>query len=172
MKIIKGYISEILFRTKRNLLQYILSLIILALIMTLTAFIGLKIIGIQDTLLKSFLVGLVSVFPAIGSGLIMIPWIIVRLITKNIALAGQLAIVYIILIIVKQVLEPYINGSKYSIRPLITVAIFLIGYIFGRLTGAIITSFLLLIIATLFEVLDIQNYARWAKRRKRKEGKL
>lgn len=169
MSIVKEYMSEILFRTKRRLPEYILTLLGIVVITTITAFIGMKIIGVENAFLKSLLLGVFSALPIVGSGFVIIPWIIVRLITKDPGLAGQLAIVYIILVMVKQGLTPYLNGSKYGIRPIITFVVFIVFYIFGRLTGAYIASFVILLITTTFEVLDIQNTVRNYKRRNRRK---
>ncbi len=170
MNIVKEYMSEILFKTKRRLPEYILTLLGIVVVTTIAAFIGMKIIGVESAFLKSLLIGVFSSLPIVGSGFVMIPWIIVRLIMKDPGLAGQLAIIYIILVMVKQGLTPYLNGSKYGIRPIITFVIFIIFYIFKRLTGAYIASFIILLITTTFEVLDIQNTIRNYKRRNRRKS--
>lgn len=169
MKIIKEYISEILFRTKRNASSFAIYLVALVLGTILLSFIGFKIIGVSGSFLKSLLVGIFSILPIIGSGIIMVPWIIIRIISNDIALAGQLAIIYSILVIGKQTYEPYLYGLKNSIRPIISFLIFLICYIIGRLTGAVVASFIILVISTFFEFIDIQNTLRRAKVRKHKE---
>ena len=170
MNIVKEYMSEILFRSKRRLPEYILTLLGVVVITIITTFIGMKIIGVESAFLKSLLVGVFSSLPIIGSGFVLIPWIIIRLITKDPGLAGQLAIIYIILVMVKQGLTPYLNGSKYGIRPIITFVVFILFYIFGRLTGAYIASFVILLITTTLEILDIQNTVRNYKRRNRRKS--
>lgn len=169
MNIVNDYISEILFRTKRNTLNQVIYTGVLALGTVLLSFIGFKIMGLGGALLKSLLVGLFSVLPILGSGIIMVPWIIIRLFSKDLALAGQLAIIYSIIVIGKQSIEPYLYGFKVGIRPIFSFVIFLIFYLFGGLKGAVISAFIILFIATFFEFIDIQNNLRRAKMRKRRE---
>lgn len=169
MDIYKGYISEILFRTNRNIFKYIISLIVLALIMMLVSMACLAIIGIENIFFKSILIGVSSIVPIISTGIIMIPWMIVRMITSEKDLAVLLGIIYIILIVIKQGLEPFIIGKKTDFRPIATFVIFFILYIFWKDKGVILASFIILPVYIALEFFTIQSYARSNKIRNRKE---
>lgn len=169
MDIYKGYISEILFRTNRNIFKYIISLVILALIMMLVSMACLAIIGIENIFFKSILIGVSSIIPIISSGIIMIPWMIVRMITSEKDIAVLLGIIYIILIVIKQGLEPFIIGKKTDFRPIIIFGIFFVLYIIWKENGVIISSFIIFPIYIALELLTIQSYSRSNKIRRRKE---
>ena len=79
---LEGFLSEILFRTKKDKKTFLLLYLGYGLAVAIISMIGLKIIGIHGVVLKGLLVGLFSLIPFIGSGIIMIPWILARVITN------------------------------------------------------------------------------------------
>ena len=157
---LEGFLSEILFRTKKDKKTFGIWYLGYGLAVAIISMIGLKIIGIHGVVLKGLLVGLFSLVPFMGSGIIMIPWILARVISNEKMLGSQLAILFIILCILKEIAYPFLIKIKFNIRPIILSVLFLIFFTIGKETGAIWASVIIFIITTLFDAVDIQSYYR------------
>lgn len=145
----KDNFRRILRDTKKGIEGYFKAQIIL-MIMTFIIFsIGLLIIDAPYPMLIAFIIALVDILPVLGSGIIMIPWVLLSLLSKNSQLALGLAIVYLVATLIKQVLEPKITGDKIGIRPLYTFLATLIGtMIFGPI-GIIVGPIIAVIIKSI-----------------------
>ncbi len=94
--------------------------------------IGLSFIGVKNAVLIASLVAVVDILPVLGTGTIMIPWIIYQLIIGNTKMAISLLVIYAIIWVVRQAIEPKIVGDQIGLHPIITlVSIYLGGTLFG-----------------------------------------
>lgn len=104
--------------------------------------IGLTLIGINYSVFIALGISLLDALPVFGTGIVFIPWIIVKLFLGDYTLAFSLTIIYLIATLGRQSLEPKILSSQIGVHPLITllslylgVALFgPIGIILGPLT--------------------------------------
>ena len=124
---IKGY----LFGT---LGKYLKSYFIIMCITFAELSIGFTLIGIKGSILIAFLVAVCDILPVLGTGTIVIPWAAVALITGNFLLAGELIVIYIIVTIVRNIIEPKIVGQQLGLHPIVTLFCIFIGL---RLMGVI-----------------------------------
>ncbi len=115
--------------------QFILFFIGLAILM-----IGLYLLDISWWGLKAFTIAIIDVLPLIGSGIIMIPWAIIRLLSGSGQTALWLIVIYLIMVIARQVLEPIIVGSSIGLKPIWTFLATVIGIVAFGPIGAIIGS--------------------------------
>ncbi len=142
------FISQMIKDTGKGLKGYLKSQLILMGITFLILSVGLTIIGVKNVILISIGIAIVDVLPVLGSGIIIVPWSIISFILENSYLGKGLAIIYIILIITRQVLEPKIMGKEIGVRPLYTflatilgsVILGPVGLIVGPLIAVVITS--------------------------------
>lgn len=94
---------------------------------------------------------LMDILPVFGTGTVMIPWAVISLFTHKIGLAIGLAILYVVIFIVRQVLEPRLVAKNVDMHPFITLASMYIGLqVFGFI-GLIFLPITLVIIKTLNE---------------------
>jgi len=94
--------------------------------------IGLLIIGVNNALLVAALIAVFDIFPIVGSGMILLPWTIITLIQGKIMRGLGLGILYVIVIVVRQFLEPRVVGKHVGMHPLLTLACMFIGaHLFG-----------------------------------------
>lgn len=107
-----------------------------AIIMTITfaeLFIGLlilKLLGIfkSDYILVIALgIAIFDIVPLLGAGGILFPWAAYALLTGNYPLAIGLVLMYIVIYILRQYIEPKIVGNQLGIHPLVTLAGLYIG---------------------------------------------
>lgn len=108
-----------------------------ALIMSITFVelsIGLTILGIEKAILIALCIAIFDILPVLGTGGIMIPWVIIAAIQGNYSLAIGLLIVYVVITIVRNILEPKIVGSQIGLHPVVTlVSIFVGAQLFGAI---------------------------------------
>ena len=96
-----------------------------ALIMSITfteLAIGLTVIGINHGVLIAACIAVFDILPVLGTGGIVLPWIAVNLIIGNYTLALSLFILYIIITMVRNTLEPKIVGKQLGLHPIVTLA--------------------------------------------------
>ena len=142
------FISQMIKDTGKGLKGYLKSQLILMGIALVILIIGFTILDIQNAILISIGISIVDVLPVLGSGLIIVPWSIISFILGNSSLGKGLAIIYIILLVTRQVLEPKIMGKEIGVRPLYTFLATIIGSIIlgpvglviGPLVAVVITS--------------------------------
>ena len=106
-----------------------------ALIMSITFLelsLGLSLIGIPNGVLIAAVISLFDILPVLGTGGIMIPWVILLALQSNYALALKLFLVYFIITVIRNILEPKIVGSQIGLHPVVTLAgIFIGAQLFG-----------------------------------------
>ena len=78
------------------------------------------------------LVAVVDALPFFGAGLILIPYMLILLLTKEAGKAVVLLLTYLGCLLIRQITEPRIIGNKVGIKPLYTIISMYVGYkLFG-----------------------------------------
>jgi len=96
--------------------------------------IGLTILGISNSGLWSLLIALLDILPVLGVGTVLIPWGISSLITGRIFLGISILVLYIIISIVRNIIEPRFVGINLELHPLVTLMSMVVGLkLFGAL---------------------------------------
>lgn len=119
---------------KNSVVKYLKATLILMFITFIELAVGLSIIKGSNPIGMALGIAIFDALPVFGTGGIMIPWIIIELLSGNYALAGGLLILYIIITIMRNILEPKILGSQLGINPIVVLLAVLIG---GRLLGVL-----------------------------------
>ncbi len=86
---------------------------LLCLIMTITFVelsIGLTLIGVENSLVIAFLIAVFDILPVLGTGGIMIPWTVITALMGSHGLALGLLVVYLVITVVRNIIEPKIVG--------------------------------------------------------------
>lgn len=101
-----------------------------ALIMLLT-FTELSILfslfGIGNSVLKAAIIALLDILPILGTGAVMIPWIIISFVLGSTTLGLKLLAIYAIVTVVRNYVEPKIVGAQLGLHPIITLVSMFIG---------------------------------------------
>ena len=122
---IKGYVVGTLFVCIRSY----------ALIMSITFVelaVGLTLIGVEYSVAIALFIAVFDILPVLGTGGIMIPWVILEAYRGDLALAVRLLIVYVAITVIRNILEPKIVGSQIGLHPVVTLAsMFLGAQLFG-----------------------------------------
>lgn len=94
--------------------------------------IGFTIIGLSNPILIALMIAVFDILPVLGTGGIMIPWVIIAAIQGKFSIAISLLIIYIIITIIRNIIEPKIVGSQLGLHPVVTlVSLFVGAQLFG-----------------------------------------
>ena len=113
----------------------------------------LKLIHVYDSgyiFAIAFITAVVDIIPVLGTGTILIPWALWSLFTGDVGLGIGLLVVYAIISVIRQVIEPKLVASQLGLPPFVTIMAMYIG---SQLFG-FIGLFLLPITVMLLKVLN------------------
>jgi sporulation integral membrane protein YtvI len=82
---------------------------------------GFLILDVQYAFLLALAIALIDALPAIGTGIILMPWSLVELIAGNYKKGISLFVLYLIILIVRQIIEPKIMSSSFGTNPVLTL---------------------------------------------------
>lgn len=113
----------------------------------------LKLIHVYDSgyiFAIAFITAIVDIIPVLGTGTILIPWALWSLFTGDVGLGIGLLVVYAIISVIRQVIEPKLVASQLGLPPFVTIMAMYIG---SQLFG-FVGLFLLPITIMLLKVLN------------------
>ena len=103
-------------------------------------FLGLnlmKLIGIYEggyIAIIAFVTCIVDIVPVLGTGTVVIPWAVYNIITGDFAMGIALFLMYAIITVIRQVIEPKLVANQVGLPSIVTIMAMFLG---GRLLGAI-----------------------------------
>ncbi len=106
-------------------------LTLIGITMVLTT-VGLFLLGLDYAFTIGVLTGLLDLMPVVGTGLLFLPWIFWNLIIGQVGFGIKLAVVWGIIVAVRQVLEPKLLSKNIGLDPLPTLISMYVG---ARLLG-------------------------------------
>ncbi len=83
--------------------------------------VGFLILRIPNPFLIAGIVAFVDILPILGTGAVLLPWTIIAFIFGNNPMAIGILILYIIVTIVRQTLEPKVVGQQIGLHPVVTL---------------------------------------------------
>ena len=118
--VIKNYVTGTLFVCIRSYL-------IIMCITFVELSIGLTLIGISPAIPIAFLIAIFDILPVLGTGGIMIPWAVITVLQGDLRLALSLLAVYVVVTIIRNIIEPKIVGAQIGLHPVATLASMFVG---------------------------------------------
>ena len=89
--------------------------------------VGLLIIGKPHPILIAALIAIFDIFPIVGAGLILLPWTVITFLQGNTLQGVGMAVLYVVVIVVRQIMEPRIVGKQVGLPPLVTLICMFVG---------------------------------------------
>lgn len=83
----------------------------------------------------------------------MLPWAIISGVNGDLKLGIALFILYVIILIVRQLLEPRIIGKNIGVHPIFTLIAMYTGFKIAGLIGLILGPIVLIILQNIFETM-------------------
>jgi sporulation integral membrane protein YtvI len=124
----KNVLSEIKQIFSKTVLKMIRAYGIIMFITFCELFIGLSIlnlIGVMDNnyvVMIAIAIAIFDILPVAGSGGILIPWAIISLVLGYLPRAIGLLVIYAVITVIRQYIEPKIVGSSLGVNPIVTLA--------------------------------------------------
>ena len=114
-----------------------LSIIIITFIELSIGFYVLRLLGIfysNYIAIISLAIAIIDIIPVLGTGTVLLPWIVYSLITGNFAMAIGLGIMYASITVIRQIIEPKFVAGQLGLPPFLTISAMYVGLkIFGVL---------------------------------------
>ena len=101
-------------------------------------FIGFLILKVRFAILVAALVAFLDMLPFLGTGTVLIPWAVFKLVSGDIRYALGLVILYLVTQLVRRIIEPKLVGDSIGMNPLVTLIFMYIGYRIGGVIGMIL----------------------------------
>lgn len=144
-----NHLQSIRFHFKKAFVGFFKAQILITSITCLIVFIFLFFYNIEQALTISLFAFFIDFIPYAGIGTIFIPWIIYVFFTGHFKLTIQLTLLYMIVIIIRQLLEPKILASSIGINPLIALVNLFISIKIWGVWGLLISPLILIVISTI-----------------------
>lgn len=100
--------------------------------------IGFLIFQIPHSLLVAVLIAIFDILPVLGTGGVLIPWAVILAVIGNYPLAAGILILYVIITVVRNSVEPRIVGKQIGLHPLLTLIAMFTGVSLAGLPGLIL----------------------------------
>lgn len=113
--------------------------------------VGLLILKVSYVPLVAFIIAFLDMLPFFGTGTVLGPWAIIKLLSGDYKMAIALIVLYAITQVVRQVIQPKIVGDSIGMNPLATLIFMYIGYKLGGVLGMIIAVPVGMIIINLYK---------------------
>lgn len=149
-KVMPESISRHFRRARTELLgaigKYLKAYGVIILITFTELFAAFTVLRLDYALLLAVLISAVDILPILGTGTVLLPWAIVCLfVTGNMYLGTGLIVTYVVITVIRQVVEPKIVGSYIGLHPLATMLAMFAGLRLFGLAGMLLLPFLILV---------------------------
>lgn len=139
----------------KSLGEYLKAEVTLIFISFIICLIGLYIyhflgLNIEYPLLMALIIGFVDLLPIFGAGTFMIPWAIITACSGDLNLALWILILWIIMSVVRQFIEPKIVSGKIGIHPIFTLIAMYTGFKFIGIIGMFVGPIILIVLKNIF----------------------
>lgn len=124
--------------------------------------IAFLILDIQNGFLLALIIAIVDALPVFGVGTVLIPWGIVDIISGNYQRGISMLLLYIIVLVVRQLIEPKIIGHQIGVHPLATLFSMYLGLQLFGIIGMVVGPVLMVILKAIFgTILKTDEIKKW-----------
>ena len=97
--------------------------------------IGLLVLNIPYAVGLALLISIIDIMPVLGTGLVLIPWAIIAAILGLYPTAIGVAVLYVIMLVVRNIVEPKLVGKQMGLHPVATLISMFLGLEFFGILG-------------------------------------
>ncbi|MGO4497884.1 sporulation integral membrane protein YtvI [Paenibacillus sp. 2RAB27] len=166
----KGIFSDVIVKTtklirtdlQKALFGYLRAQLILVSLTALVVIIGLLILRVDYAITIGLLTGLADLMPYLGTGAVMVPWILYVFFAQgNIMLGIGLSVLYGVIVIARQIMEPKVLASSVGLDPLATLIAMFVGLKLFGLLGLIVGPVSLILITAFYRARIFHDIAAY-----------
>ncbi len=145
-----------LFEAKTKLMaagvKYVKAYLMLLLITFIQLLIGFLCLKIPYALTLAALIALIDILPVLGVGTVLVPWAGILLIRGDLHTGIGLLLVFAVIWVVRQVVEPKIVGQSIGLSPLVTLITMYAGYHFLGFAGLFVFPLVMILLKNLTDI--------------------
>lgn len=145
----QGMLKDIKEYTVSTLGQYGKSYLLIMTITFCELSVGLWLLGVENFAIIALITAVFDIIPVCGSGGVLIPWSIFSLVQGRIPFGVGMLIVYAIISVIRQVIEPKIIGEQVGLPAVVTLMAMFLGVKFMGVAGIFVFPIALVIIKRL-----------------------
>ncbi|MBE3553567.1 MAG: sporulation integral membrane protein YtvI [Thermicanus sp.] len=146
---------------KEGVLEYGKAQLLLATLSALATTVGLLLLHLKYAFLLGIIAGFFDLIPFVGVGTLFIPWLFYLFFTGNHSLVIGLAILFIIITLLRQFLEPRLVANSLGLAPILTMMALFLGLQWFGFLGFLLAPFTLILLLSLYRAglfHDLWNY--------------
>ena len=114
--------------------------------------VGFMIMKLDNPVMLACIIAIFDFMPVLGIDMIMIPWIIISALTNKVSMAFGLLIIYMVIVVTKNILEPKLIAKNLGVSPLVSLIGMYLGMKILGVMGLIIVPTLLMIVIQIIKV--------------------
>lgn len=112
---------------------------------------GLLLLRVNGAIEVAALIAVIDFLPVLGTGGVVIPWIFIELIQGNFPFALGLTALYLLITVVRNILEPKLIGEQIGLHPLIMLISMYVGVKIFGFVGLIALPVIIVVIKYLYD---------------------
>lgn len=132
---------KLMFDCKKNVLQMFGRFVFsYGIILTLTfaeLLAGLLLLRVEGALVIAFVIAVLDILPVLGTGTVLVPWGVIAVIVGDIRMGAGILILYVVITVIRNVVEPKLVGKQIGLSPVVTLPCMLVGLKFFGIPGMI-----------------------------------
>lgn len=114
--------------------------------------------GLDGKITAALGIAVIDALPILGSGVVLLPWAIIALITGKLSRAAALLSVYAILLVTHNVLQAKLMGSHLGLHPVTALVSLYVGWKLAGLAGMILLPIVCVLLCSLNDAGIIRLY--------------
>ena len=144
-------LSDVTKQIKRYLIAYVRAQATIMVIAFCVLFVGFWILKVDFALIIAMGTAFLDALPFFGSGAVLWPWCIVSFISGNFKMGIGTIVIYVILVIIRQLTEPRIVSKKMGTNPILTLISMYLGYRLFSIGGMILGPLVMMLFISLYK---------------------
>ncbi len=147
---LKGKASTALGGIKDTIIGYVKAYSVILLVTFAQLFVGFLVLRVNYATTLAMVIALLDMLPVIGTGTVLIPWGVIAILMGDTPSGIGLLILFGIITVIREVIEPKLIGSSIGMHPLLTLIAMYAGYRLFGLWGILLLPPLVNLAKTLF----------------------
>lgn len=145
------YSYHVFSHVKTAFFGYVKAQMKLVLLTCFLLYIGLVIIDIKHAFTIVVFAMIADFLPYVGTGILFVPWILYLFIIGQYELTIKLSILYAIVVIVRQIMEPKFVSAHLNLRPLTALFALFIGFQIWGVIGMLLAPMVLIFLVGVYQ---------------------
>ncbi len=106
--------------------------------------------GLERIVTLSVVIAIIDILPVLGVGTVLLPWAVWSFISGEISLGIALIVVYLVILVIRQIIEPKLVSDQLGVHPIITLLAMWAGFKMVGFSGLILGPIALIILRSIY----------------------